>query len=76
MSNAYYQTHSLTLKHCRWCQSVYSAFRPVDKDGFCSPTCKQAHYRAYKKWVTAKHLAAERAQGRKVTPKTRQKKQV
>lgn len=41
-------------KHCRWCGKAYQASQPVGKDGFCSSLCKQAHYRAYKKYVTTK----------------------
>jgi rubredoxin len=38
-------------KHCRWCGALYKAAVPVDRDGFCASKCKQAHYRAYKKYV-------------------------
>ena len=41
-------------KHCRWCQKQYYAYKPLYRDGFCSPKCKQAHYRAYKAYVTTK----------------------
>ena len=41
-------------KHCRWCGKQYKAHIPKDRDGFCGPTCKQAHYRAYKAYVTRK----------------------
>ncbi len=41
-------------KHCRWCGKRYYAHHPVGRDGFDLPACKQAHYRAYKKYVTAK----------------------
>ena len=40
-------------KYCRWCGRKYEASKPIGRDGFCSPPCKQAHYRAYKKYVTA-----------------------
>ncbi len=46
-------------KHCRWCGKAYKATRPVDRDGFCHPTCKQAHYRARKKYVTGKYDHSE-----------------
>lgn len=42
-----------TIKYCRWCGRSYTAAKPTDKDGFHSAACKQAHYRAYKKYVTA-----------------------
>ena len=42
--------------YCRWCQKSYYAQKPVVRDGFCSSRCKQAHYRAYKKWVTARSI--------------------
>ncbi|MCK5607236.1 hypothetical protein KAR91_35460 [Candidatus Pacearchaeota archaeon] len=58
-----------TTRHCRWCGIEYKATRPIGRDGFCSAACKQAHYRAYKKWVTAKCLAATRPADRKVTRK-------
>ncbi|GAI71348.1 unnamed protein product [marine sediment metagenome] len=41
-------------RHCRWCGEPYRASRPIGRDGFCTGKCKQAHYRAYKKYVTAK----------------------
>ncbi len=41
-------------RHCRWCGKAYSATRPIGKDGFCTSGHKQAHYRAYKKYVTRK----------------------
>lgn len=40
-------------KHCRWCGKSYIGSYPIDRDGFHSAACKQAHYRAYKKYVTA-----------------------
>lgn len=40
-------------KYCRWCGNQYKGTKPVGKDGFCRDACKQAHYRAYKKYVTA-----------------------
>lgn len=41
-------------KHCRWCGKAYLAVKPIGGDGFCSPACKQAHHRAYHKYVTTK----------------------
>lgn len=43
----------ISHKHCRWCGNAYNANRPYNRDGFCKTACKQAHYRAYKKYVTA-----------------------
>lgn len=41
-------------KHCRWCGKAYYAEKPVGRDGFDLPKCKQALYRARKRYVTAK----------------------
>lgn len=41
-----------TGHYCRWCQKPYESKKDTVKDGFCSFLCKQAHYRAYKKYVT------------------------
>lgn len=61
-------------KNCRWCGKLYYACQPVDRDGFCKPSHKQAHYRAYKKWVTAISAAAPGPADQRVTRKTRKKK--
>lgn len=53
-NNAMPKWYPKTKKHCRWCGNAYTASKPLYRDGFCSPTCKQAHYRAYKKYVTGK----------------------
>ena len=50
-------------KHCRWCGSAYYAFHPIGKDGFCKGAHKQAHYRAYKKYVTLQLPISARAAG-------------
>jgi len=60
-------------KHCRWCGKQYHAHKPHDRDGFCKTACKQAHYRAYKKYVTTKRLAPGAAGGKPVTRKGRKK---
>ena len=39
-------------KHCRWCGMTYKACKPDYADGFCSVAHRQAHYRAYKSYVT------------------------
>lgn len=54
-------------KHCRWCGKAYQAAKPHDRDGFDTKTCKQAHYRAYKKYVTAIGSNQARAQAKPVT---------
>ncbi len=38
---------------CRWCGTPYRPRKETDRDGFCSPKCKQAHHRAYKKYQVA-----------------------
>lgn len=48
-----YKSYRIT-KHCRWCGGEYYATKPVNRDGFCKLACKQAHYRAYKKYVTSR----------------------
>lgn len=50
-------------KHCRWCQTQYYASVPINGDGFCCAGHKQAHYRAYKKWVTGKAPGAKKEHG-------------
>jgi len=63
--------HSHLTKHCRWCGKPYSAKKPVDRDGFCKAACKQAHYRAYKNYVTAKSQRPAQPAARRVTRKKR-----
>lgn len=60
-------------KHCRWCGKAYEATKPPDRDGFCSKACKQAHYRAYKSYVTASLRARAATAGKPVTRKKRKK---
>lgn len=60
-------------RHCRWCGNQYHASRPIGKDGFCKSACKQAHHRAYKKYVTAKQPATRPGLDHKVTRKTKKK---
>ncbi|GAH69225.1 unnamed protein product, partial [marine sediment metagenome] len=57
-------------RHCRWCGQCYNATRPIGRDGFCCPKCKQAHYRAYKKYVTQTSRALQDPAAHKVTQKT------
>lgn len=40
---------------CRWCGIPYRSEYYSDRDGFCCPAHKQAHHRAYKKYVTWKN---------------------
>jgi len=37
---------------CRWCGVMYNPEKQTERDGFCTDACKQAHYRAYRKYVT------------------------
>jgi len=39
-------------RYCRWCGKEYQPHGYTFKDGFCLDSCKQAHYRAYNKYVT------------------------
>lgn len=41
-----------THYYCRWCGKAYRATVHKERDGFCSHACKQAHHRAYHKYVT------------------------
>ena len=41
-------------RFCRWCGDSYTTLKRTDRDGFCTKACKQAHHRAYKKYVTLK----------------------
>lgn len=56
-------------RYCRWCGKQYKAKKDVNKDGFCGKVCKQALYRAYKKYVPQKdireHLAGVMSNARK-----------
>ncbi|HUS74060.1 MAG TPA: hypothetical protein VMY06_13455 [Sedimentisphaerales bacterium] len=47
--------------YCRWCGKAYFSLKPTDRDGFHSKACKQAHHRAYQKYVTGKHQAGSRS---------------
>lgn len=62
------------VKHCRWCGVLYYACQPITGDGFCCPAHKQAHYRAYKKWVTTAKISASGLEDQRVTPKKSKKK--
>ena len=56
-------------KHCRWCGKAYHAYKPVGRDGFHSQACKQAHYRAYKAYVTRTSAGCRQAAQRRRTVK-------
>ena len=56
-------------KHCRWCGTSYNAAKPHDRDGFCCAKCKQAHYRAYKAYVTQAMAVRGQALVKPVTQK-------
>lgn len=65
---------TLMYKHvwyCRWDGKTYRPLRETDRDGFCCSACKQALYRAHKKYVTAKKPARAAGIKRPVTRKTR-----
>jgi len=65
--------HNPNYKHCRWDGKGYYATKPVDRDGFCRRACKQAHHRAYKKYVTGLRISAGSQVKRPVTRKKRKK---
>lgn len=65
--------HAQCSKHCRWCGMAYHAFKPFGKDGFCTTAHKQAHYRAYKKYVTSRSADVAGSQAARVTQKKRRK---
>lgn len=62
--------------HCRWCGKSYYPKERLDRDGFCCPAHKQAHYRAYKKYVTSRKPAAGKGYRRPVTQKKRKKRKL
>lgn len=59
--------------YCRWDQKQFRSKKPLPKGGFCSGVCKQAHYRAYKKYVTQRRAAGGPGPDRRVTQKKRKK---
>jgi len=69
-----YYYYSSSTKHCRWCGCPYTAKKPHDKDGFCIPAHKQAHYRAYKKYVTSAAQVQDHPAARRVTHRKGKKK--
>ena len=63
-----------TAKHCRWDGVAYNATKPNDRDGFCCAKCKQAHYRAYKAYVTARSAGPDVGQVKSVTQNAHKKR--
>jgi len=66
--------------YCRWCGNRYKPLKETDRDGPCSPACKQALHRAYKKYIAWKlsrkkvHRSAEPGTRHKSNAKKRKKK--
>ncbi|GAH57530.1 unnamed protein product [marine sediment metagenome] len=60
--------------YCRWCSSEYKPLKETDRDGFCKGACKQAHYRAYKHYVTAVAWLISTPAAMSVTKTKRKKK--
>lgn len=63
--------------YCRWDGKIYKPLQETDRDGFCSNACKQALYRAHKKYVTLQDRQISGPRGQGVTPskaKTKGKK--
>ena len=63
-----------TTWYCRWDGKSYRPKQETDRDGFCSPACKQAHYRAYKKYVTQQDQKKPGAGSKRVTRKKSKKR--
>lgn len=59
--------------YCRWDGKTYKPLKKTDRDGFCCPACKQAHHRAYKKYVTLQTISKPGLAGTAVTQKKRKK---
>lgn len=59
--------------YCRWCGRTYKNKGNTDRDGFCSKAHKQAHWRAYKKYVTLQTCSKSDIQSRTVTRKKSKK---
>ena len=61
-------------RYCRWCGKAYEPKKDIGKDGFCCNACRQAHFRAYKKYVTQKAIAGDIARRSSVTRQKKRKK--
>lgn len=59
---------------CRWCGKYYISKKDLKKDGFCCTEHKQAHYRAYKRYVTQKDIREQLVQAKSNARKKRKKK--
>lgn len=60
--------------YCRWDGKTYKPLQETDRDGFCCTACKQAHYRALKKYVTLQVPRGRAAAGQGITQKTLKKR--
>lgn len=60
--------------YCRWDGKTYKPLKETDRDGFCCSACKQALYRAHKKYVTLQPASKPGLAGKRVTRKTRKKR--
>lgn len=57
--------------YCRWCGVKYCEGKRTERDGFCCAAHKQAHHRAYKKYVTS--VARQQQNGPKKVTRKEQK---
>lgn len=57
------------LFFCRWCGDLYKPLEKTERDGFCCSKHKQAHHRAYKKYVTGLAHIPAAARSCRVTQK-------
>lgn len=63
------------VHYCHWCGKQYAAKKDRLQARFCCKAHKQAHYRAYKKYVTLQDHKKPDAGERAVTRKKRKKRQ-
>ena len=61
-------------RYCRWCGKAYKPKKDIGRDGFCCIEHKQAHYRAYKKYVTQKEIREQLIEAKSNARKKRKKK--
>ena len=59
--------------YCRWCGKTYKPCETTERDGFCCSAHKQAHHRAYKKYVTGLIRYPAARQTSRVTQKKKKK---
>lgn len=62
-----------TVWTCRWCGDVYKPKQETPRDGFCCTGHKQAHHRAYKKYVTSLDKHPPTSAACRVTQKKKKK---